>query len=122
MKLSDQVCTLQQAKRLKELGIAQDSLFYHTPNGILPKPFVNFTGESYSAYTVAELGAMMGEGCYSYRPTRTGFKPSKWAWRNEQGEGEGPFETEAQARAAKQIWDISSSKITAEEANKRLQA
>ena len=30
MKLSEQVCALEQAKRLKELGVIQESLFYHT--------------------------------------------------------------------------------------------
>lgn len=28
MKLEDQVCTLESARRLKELGVPQDSLFY----------------------------------------------------------------------------------------------
>lgn len=30
MKLSEQVISLEQAKRLKELGVIQESLFYHT--------------------------------------------------------------------------------------------
>ena len=28
MKLEDQVCSLELAKKLKELGVKQDSLFY----------------------------------------------------------------------------------------------
>jgi hypothetical protein len=32
MKLQDQVCTLAQAKRLKELGITQTALFYYFPD------------------------------------------------------------------------------------------
>ncbi|WP_346318201.1 hypothetical protein [Chitinophaga sp. YIM B06452] len=122
MKLSDQVCTPQQAKRLKEYGVTQDSQYYYTAEGLFPKPFVNFTLESYSAFTVAELGVMLGEGSFSYRPTSSGSKSSKWAWRNEQGESESPFDTEAQARAAKLLWDIGAYNITAEEANKRLKA
>jgi hypothetical protein len=88
MKLENQLCSLERAKRLKELGIIQESLFfwYRAPhdNGkdeywetdeIVYKPwFVNTSfpedecegctfyahgTEQYSAYTVAELGRML---------------------------------------------------------------
>lgn len=86
MKLEDQVCTIEQAKKLKELGVAQVSLFFHRKyqytkhklrhNGNRPTPtqtIFNDIGygselhgdyvmtESHSAFTVAELGVMMGE-------------------------------------------------------------
>lgn len=35
MKLKSQVITLQQAKRLKELGVKQESLFYISDNGVM---------------------------------------------------------------------------------------
>lgn len=88
MKLEDQVCTLEQAKKLKELGVMQESLFYwykmpHTKGGdeywetdeIAYNPwFVNASfpedesegdtyfvdgTEQYSAFTVAELGNLL---------------------------------------------------------------
>lgn len=70
MKLENQVCTIEQARTLRKLGVAQDSLFMHyrglltSDHGIQPKSF--FTGTTkasaaYSAFTVAELGVMLGE-------------------------------------------------------------
>lgn len=64
MKLQDQVCTLEQAKRLAELGVVQGgSTFYfdkhelfinsHTNTGYYHNPQFCF-----SAFTVAELGVM----------------------------------------------------------------
>jgi hypothetical protein len=72
MNLSDQVCSLELAKRLKELGVQQESLFiwserYWTKNNINEKNEIRsyltfnpstFHSESiaeYSAFTVAEL-------------------------------------------------------------------
>lgn len=71
MKLEDQVCSLELAKRLKELGVRQESYFYYCLEG-----FSGQTGEEYwgihalrrknviqeeyiSAFTVAELGVML---------------------------------------------------------------
>ena len=83
MKLEDQVCSLELAKRLKELGVRKDSIFYW-----LEKPFrinVKENGEQemiewetqlafppysyiasdvkvYSAFSVGELGEMLPLG------------------------------------------------------------
>lgn len=80
MKLKDQVCSLELAKKLKELGFEQESLFYWAEhrdfkkqkNGkmkIVPlgfkldyfpagkKSFIDT--DTYPAYTVAELGEML---------------------------------------------------------------
>jgi len=76
MKPEKQVCSLELAKKLKELGVKQNSLFYWVENfGRLKSPqLVNkddlFSlkmllegtageGQCYSAFTVAELGAML---------------------------------------------------------------
>lgn len=82
MKLEDQVCSLELAKRLKELGVKQESHFYWnelmpTTIDITPKNSptmvhrTNFekkifnkiltikTESGYSAFTVAELGEML---------------------------------------------------------------
>ena len=77
MELEKQVGSLDSAKRLKELGVKQDSLFYYYPK---PKVVENSGGKvirdgykilygdsarvygvdaKYSAFTVAELGEML---------------------------------------------------------------
>jgi hypothetical protein len=75
MKLQDQVCTLQQAKRLKELGVKQDSLYYYTepvpgvPDWWIACQVLNLT-EQYSGFTVAELGQML--------PARIFYENDDW--------------------------------------------
>lgn len=71
MKLSDQVIGLEEAKRLKGLGVSQVSIFTHVnfPETVYRKenqaiiytqslPNYHEQGETYSAFTVAELGEM----------------------------------------------------------------
>jgi len=68
MRLEDQVCSLELAKRLRELGVKQESLFWW----VLVNPETNqweltakensksFTSShKISAFTVAELGEML---------------------------------------------------------------
>lgn len=82
MKLQNQVCTLEQGKRLKELGIRQDAShaawlrnecnketeFWCWPveaQGITNRGYSSPTKgclEGFSAFTVAELGVMIGKG------------------------------------------------------------
>jgi hypothetical protein len=65
MKLEDQVCSLELAKKLKELGVKQESLFrWNEGDGIEDRleyipAFSNKTHELVSAFTVAELGEML---------------------------------------------------------------
>lgn len=83
MKLEDQVCSLDLAKRLKDLGCPQESLFWWIDMGEIDKrspyykPYFRLESDStaksrvynnrndevkeeqYSAYTVAELGEML---------------------------------------------------------------
>ena len=72
MKLEDQVCSLEYAIKLKELGVKQESLFYHigykgcVSGKIYEKLYIVFKDEEYiqpkyqiSAFTVAELGVML---------------------------------------------------------------
>lgn len=64
MKLEDQVCSLELANRLKELGIKQHSICYwwqydkdswHLTIAVYPTSPKNYI----SAFTVAELGEML---------------------------------------------------------------
>jgi hypothetical protein len=98
MKLQSQVCTLEQAKRLKELGIIQQSYFAHfcpCETGLKwlsnSESFVGVKAERktyyhttkkdeeslieqhiYSAFNVAELGVMIGRG--------TRMAEAHWQW------------------------------------------
>lgn len=76
MKLENQVCSLELAKKLKELGVKQESIWYHRgisnntnpdpekwyyswgivlSNEKVGEPFNNARLRNYSAFTVAEL-------------------------------------------------------------------
>src|SRR5574341_2010928 len=65
MKLENQVCTLEQAKRLKELGVTQESYFHFGDHldGVT-ESWMHEGDEDvfYAAFTVAELGVMIGRG------------------------------------------------------------
>ncbi|MGB4971218.1 MAG: hypothetical protein WBO32_01080 [Cyclobacteriaceae bacterium] len=92
MKLEDQVCSLELAKKLKELEIEQDSHFYWWVNEetgeiacMTPKPTAfNLVGVEdrlsiYSAFTVAELGEMLPR--YLNEPgVKFGFKKKLHIW------------------------------------------
>ena len=70
MYLGDQICSLEFAKRLKELGVKQESLFYRFPGErhqyIFCKYYEQYSphvdldmNDGFSAFTVAELGEML---------------------------------------------------------------
>lgn len=74
MRLIDQVTSLETSKRLKELGVEQDSLFYWwqpvgyvaTDNHILiyeQQMEIEMLEQSISAFTVAELGELIDARC-----------------------------------------------------------
>ncbi len=73
MKLEDQVISLDNAKKLKELGVKQDSLFYRCLqiNGSEDR-WINFGNdlheynEIYSAFTAAELLEILPEFIRNY--------------------------------------------------------
>jgi hypothetical protein len=70
MKYDNEVCSLEQAKELKELGVKQDSFYswqeqgYETHEGvtmsfgIYAEYGIDDTAPKYSAYSCGELGAM----------------------------------------------------------------
>lgn len=72
MELKNQVCSLEISKKLKELGVKQESLFYWSSyamkfkketHELLPEDEINpsFMEDYTSAFTVAELGEMLPE-------------------------------------------------------------
>ncbi len=71
MKLENQVCSLKLAKRLKELGVKQESLYYWVEkHGEYLLRNINQKGDwddtnwrkSYSAFTISELGELLPVG------------------------------------------------------------
>lgn len=70
MKIEDQVCSLDLARKLKELGVKQDSLFYwiedleahYQPCAILVQRKLDDYEYQYSAFSCAELGVMLSAG------------------------------------------------------------
>lgn len=73
MKLEQQVCSLELAKRLKELKVKQDSFFYWIKQNKDSNQYClvneNNFDKSYliSAFTVAELGEMLPWGNLGFR-------------------------------------------------------
>ena len=83
MRLENQVCSLELAKRLKELGVKQESLHYWAKTlgenepELDASPFATEFG-CYSAFTVAELGEMLPKGITAYCTNVSG----KWGWKS----------------------------------------
>ena len=74
MTLASQVVCLDLARKLKELGVKQESLFAWVDGGVQGDSVIRMTEEKvslveasqwkdyvYSAFTVAELGTMLGD-------------------------------------------------------------
>lgn len=123
MKIENQVCSLEQAKKLKELGVSPESTFYwHF--GVISKTWIiinskasNITINDYPAYTVAELGVMLPIESYTQRLAEYG----QWEWINEGNKsGWAGYNTESEARGEMLIIHLQKRKITVDEVNKRL--
>jgi len=135
MKTEKQVCTAEQAQRLRELGICQDiSLFYwyigdtgtNTDHLILrtPRPTDNLC---LSAFTVAELGIMLPRGYCSGNGVlsdeikwcdKVSYNGDDVIFMNDIVVSGGP--TEAIARAAMLISLLESGELIPDECNQRL--
>ena len=64
MKLEEQVCSLELAMRLKELGVKQESLLWWRETTVSGEAYISHwegpkTSLHYSAFTVAELGTLL---------------------------------------------------------------
>ena len=98
MKLKDQVCSLELAKRLKELGVKQESEFIWALNegGNYSLVFNDGSEDYVSAFNVAELGELLKKSNHALpRP----FELWNYEWTfNISGQPEG-YGTEADARA-----------------------
>ncbi len=99
MKLENQVCSLELAKKLKGLGIKQESLFQWSWDNedyrlVYNKPHLDL----FAAFTVAELGEMLSK----YDEPLPHIGDEDWYWYK--GEEEIGAKTEANARAEMLIY------------------
>lgn len=125
MKLSEQVCTLEQAKKIYALGVERRSLFYHFHGRIEHEAFGS---EYYSAFTVAELGVMLPPFTYSWmgRANTYGCVSSNQEpnddyinYSVENGQISNGA-NEAECRAAQLIYLLENNHVTPAEINQRL--
>jgi hypothetical protein len=78
MKIEDQVCSIELSKKLKKIGIPQESLLYHydepyedgTSDWVITdwsdyETTYDTKGETYSAFSVAELGQLIPRSFHS---------------------------------------------------------
>lgn len=151
MKLSDQVCTLEQAKKLKELGVEQESIWmyiYYKDDIISSSAglhhylianeiFADNDGGEFdcliaSAFSVAELGVMLPEYIGELRLLQWHASDSSFGIQY-RFNCDNPTtqtipdhcifsDTEAQARAAMLIYLLENNIITPEQVNERVKA
>ena len=143
MKLEQQVCSLEQAKRLKELGVKQYVSFFQWcivfPRRNAPRlaPFISWVAsnspsyreydinktETYDALTTGELGAALPHRFISYKSNDRFDLAEGLYYVSSLLVAECPRiygSSEAQARAAMLIHLLENNLITADEVNERL--
>lgn len=107
MKLENQVCTLEQGKKLRELGIEMNSYFLFGESSDFAAPFEAWIVDGnedvfYPAFTVAELGVMLPDGYDTMRVSTD--NGDRWRAYDDSGKDaideDSLFDTEVQARAA----------------------
>ena len=135
MQIENQVSSVEQSKKLKELGIIQKvaNYFWDTADNQLYRCADGSATDigCCAAYTVAELGIMLPEFSYSWRGR--GVNDVNYACvTSDQPPSDDEIDylldksevaikkTEAEARAAKLIQKIESGELTAAEVNARL--
>jgi len=133
MKIENQVVTIEQAKKLKELGVEQKVLYQwkvndvqtvviDTPMAMWIERYVPPVGNAfYAAFTVAELGVMLPSETHTQRTGSEDSEYDNWEWVDDgNGNANGLYNTEVEARAAMLIYLLENNLTTAEEVNQRL--
>ena len=135
MKLENQVCTFEQAKKLKELGIEQKTLFQwkhndtqtvviETPMAMWIEKYVPPIGNKYyAAFTLSELSIMLPSETYIKRTGSEDSEYTNWEWIDEGNEaGWGNYNTQVEAAADMLIIYLEKNKLPVETCNERLVA
>lgn len=123
MKLENQVCALDQAKRLYELGAAHftRALFCWNGGSLVLYKERHLGLETFAAFTSAELGEMLGSEIIT--ELEPGIEMHVWHCRDEVNyEVAFPADTEAQAKADMLIWLLEKGHRKPEEVNAALAA
>lgn len=146
MKLENQVCSFEQAKRLSELKVGETGfpLFVWVPefpifnealrlctfaefesrlkNSILSDDAKALVGY-YPAFTLSELGQMLDSETYTQRTGSEDSEYANWEYMDDNNQlGWGNFNTEVEARAAMLIAHLEKEIVAAETCNERLVA
>lgn len=130
MSLKWQLSNLELSRKLKILGIKQQSAFYYIHSSSLGKKwriaaagtFVkNYHEEHIAAFTVAELGKLLPDGFATYRTPdgkwRLGWNPTLTLSLKEFKSG---CDTEANARSTMLIYLVREGIVKCEEVNQSL--
>lgn len=121
MKIENQVCSLEQAKYLKELGVITQSYFAYQGSTDHDPDLKSDDGKDYPAFTVAELGVMLPSETLTIRRGSEDSAFPNWEWENEaEQKGCGCYENEAEARADHLIILLEHNKTTVAEVNARI--
>lgn len=133
MKLQNQVCNLEQAKKLSELGIVQGKSIFFYDTWMSDKNKLQYNsghqnGDGYknpescfSAFTLSELGTMLDSETYTQRTGSEDSKYANWEWMNDGNEtGSGLFATEVEARCEMLITALTNGTQSVETCNSRL--
>ena len=129
MKLEQQVCSLELSKRLKELGVKQESLWWWVINNkknnlaeVWQQPCRDiFDYTNYSAFTCAELGEMLPiDSCYSIKKDLDEDENGLWECRytyvtKDSGPKAVLANTEANARASMIVYLLENKLMKLEE-------
>lgn len=121
MKLEDQVCSLENAKRLEELGIRKVGLFQWINFGKGEIPTIvawnhrMFGSDYVHAPTVAELGEMLPWYVNTHHPAEAVWK--SFCEPDKAGGYWVTGKTEADARAKMLIWLLENGHVNAEDLN-----
>jgi hypothetical protein len=106
MKIEEQVTSLELSKKLKELGVKEESLWYWWKAGHIFVEEERYAGKQWeklaSAFTVAELGEMLPKGFNQYEDTF--YKTRTWKFRTSARGLNIEGNTEADARAKMLIY------------------
>lgn len=135
MKIENQVCTLEQAKKLKELlnlgqwknvdfnfywMLTEGALDYFLTTGPRVGGYA-YPIDQVPCFTVAELGVMLPSETGTQRTGSEDSDYANWEWADDNNQmGMGMFATEAEARADCIICLLEKKLITPEEVNNRL--
>jgi len=121
MKLINQVCSLDQAAKLKALGINQVQQTFYWQFGAPHYPVhVNAYQPYFAAFTSAELGEMLPRECYTM--LEPGIEMHVWHCGTDNEEVLFQADTEAQAKAELLIWLLEKGKLNPETVNVALAA